>query len=97
MGQRYKKNVIQTTEERKNLGNIHSYINVDVFEILPLFGRLNDNQISISDQYQQAGVAPISYSKVPPLAMSSNSIHALLYGWPLSLMLWMYLFSGELL
>ena len=95
MGQRYKKNVIQTTEERKNLEYIHINIIVYVSEILRF--ALNDNQISINDQYQQAGVAPISYSKVPPLAMSSNSIHALLYGWPLSLMLWMYLFSGELL
>jgi hypothetical protein len=29
----------------KNLGNIHKYVYEDVLEILPPFGRLNDNVI----------------------------------------------------
>ena len=41
MGQRYKKNVIQTTEGRKNLENIYTNISLYVPEILRFV--LNDN------------------------------------------------------
>ena len=41
----YKKNVIQTTEGRKNLENI--YINVTIYVPEILRFALNDNQISI--------------------------------------------------
>ena len=38
--------VIQS--EAKDLGNIHKYIYVDVHEILPPFGRLNDKPKEMS-------------------------------------------------